>query len=107
MRRLDHILLETTGLADPAPLVSILWLDDQLEAAIKLDSIITVSPYAGLELKKGGGGLPKINIKYVGDVFFVKKSPSTSTTITWTFYYINAPTHTHTLEEQELRVVKL
>ncbi|KAF5207294.1 hypothetical protein FRX31_003119, partial [Thalictrum thalictroides] len=39
---LDHILLETTGLANPAPLASILWLDDQLESAVKLDSIITV-----------------------------------------------------------------
>ncbi|CAA2998240.1 COBW domain-containing protein 1 isoform X2 [Olea europaea var. sylvestris] len=40
--RLDHILLETTGLANPAPLASVLWLDDQLEAAVSLDSIITV-----------------------------------------------------------------
>ncbi|WOK94437.1 COBW domain-containing protein 1 isoform X2 [Canna indica] len=40
--RLDHILLETTGLADPAPLASVLWLDDQLESAVILDSIITV-----------------------------------------------------------------
>ncbi|GFZ10892.1 cobalamin biosynthesis CobW-like protein [Actinidia rufa] len=39
--RLDHILLETTGLANPAPLASILWLDDQLESAVKLDSIVT------------------------------------------------------------------
>ena len=41
--RIDHILLETTGLANPAPLASVLWLDDQLESAVKLDSIITVS----------------------------------------------------------------
>ncbi|KAE9454009.1 hypothetical protein C3L33_14127, partial [Rhododendron williamsianum] len=41
--RLDHILLETTGLANPAPLASVLWLDDQLESEVKLDSIITVS----------------------------------------------------------------
>ncbi|CAI9785281.1 unnamed protein product [Fraxinus pennsylvanica] len=40
--RLDHILLETTGLANPAPLASVLWLDDQLEADVTLDSIITV-----------------------------------------------------------------
>ncbi|KAL6505649.1 hypothetical protein OROHE_023028 [Orobanche hederae] len=40
--RLDHILLETTGLANPAPLASVLWLDDQLESDIRLDSIITV-----------------------------------------------------------------
>ncbi|KAG2707006.1 hypothetical protein I3843_05G116100 [Carya illinoinensis] len=39
---LDHILLETTGLANPAPLASVLWLDDQLESEVKLDSIITV-----------------------------------------------------------------
>lgn len=41
--RLDHILLETTGLANPAPLASVLWLDDQLESDVRLDSIITVS----------------------------------------------------------------
>ncbi|KAI4314087.1 hypothetical protein L6164_027027 [Bauhinia variegata] len=40
--RLDHILLETTGLANPAPLASVLWLDEQLESAVKLDSIVTV-----------------------------------------------------------------
>ncbi|KAG6757996.1 hypothetical protein POTOM_038327 [Populus tomentosa] len=37
----DHMLLETTGLANPAPLASVLWLDDLLESAVKLDSIIT------------------------------------------------------------------
>ncbi|KAF3323373.1 hypothetical protein FCM35_KLT12104 [Carex littledalei] len=49
--KLDHILLETTGLADPAPLVSILWLDDQLESTIKLDSIITVVDAKNLKLQ--------------------------------------------------------
>ncbi|KAF6171364.1 hypothetical protein GIB67_009505 [Kingdonia uniflora] len=49
--RLDHILLETTGLANPAPLASILWLDDQLESAVKLDSIITVVDAKNLRLQ--------------------------------------------------------
>ncbi|KAJ7553824.1 hypothetical protein O6H91_06G114800 [Diphasiastrum complanatum] len=40
--RFDHILLETTGLANPGPIASLLWIDDQLESAIHLDSIITV-----------------------------------------------------------------
>ncbi|KAG5051511.1 hypothetical protein JHK87_003709 [Glycine soja] len=39
--RLDHILLETTGLANPAPLASVLWLDEQLESEVRLDSIVT------------------------------------------------------------------
>uniref|UniRef100_A0A0E0I353 CobW/HypB/UreG nucleotide-binding domain-containing protein n=1 Tax=Oryza nivara TaxID=4536 RepID=A0A0E0I353_ORYNI len=40
--RMDYILLETIGLADPAPLVPILWLDDQLESSIKFYSIVMV-----------------------------------------------------------------
>jgi hypothetical protein len=35
--------------------VSILWLDDQLESAIKLDSIVTVSSYSGVNLMEGEG----------------------------------------------------
>ena len=40
--RFDHILLETTGLADPAPIVAMLWMDEALEASIRLDAVITV-----------------------------------------------------------------
>ncbi|KAI0525155.1 hypothetical protein KFK09_004547 [Dendrobium nobile] len=49
--RIDHILLETTGLADPAPLASVLWLDDQLESAVRLDSIITVVDAKNIRLQ--------------------------------------------------------
>ncbi|XP_020572887.1 COBW domain-containing protein 1 [Phalaenopsis equestris] len=51
LRRIDHILLETTGLADPAPLASVLWLDDQLESAVRLDSIITVVDAKNIQLQ--------------------------------------------------------
>ncbi|ERM99948.1 hypothetical protein AMTR_s00110p00114050 [Amborella trichopoda] len=51
--RLDHILLETTGLANPAPLASVLWLDDQLESSVRLDSIITVADAKNLRLQLG------------------------------------------------------
>ncbi|KAK8936620.1 hypothetical protein KSP39_PZI012107 [Platanthera zijinensis] len=52
--RIDHILLETTGLADPAPIASVLWLDDQLESTVRLDSIITVvdAKHIRLQLKE-------------------------------------------------------
>ncbi|XP_057949870.1 uncharacterized protein LOC131144926 [Malania oleifera] len=52
--RLDHILLETTGLANPAPLASVLWLDDQLESTVKLDSIITVVDAKNLRFQLNG-----------------------------------------------------
>jgi len=40
--KFDYILLETTGLADPGPVASIFWLDDELGADIYLDGIVTL-----------------------------------------------------------------
>ncbi|RIA89429.1 COBW domain-containing protein 2-like protein [Glomus cerebriforme] len=38
----DYILLETTGLADPGPIASMFWLDDDLGSDVYLDGIITL-----------------------------------------------------------------
>lgn len=40
--RFDHIVIETTGLADPGPLAGVFWLDDELESKIVLDGVVTV-----------------------------------------------------------------
>lgn len=40
--RFEYILVETTGLANPGPVASLLWVDDELESSVRLDSIITV-----------------------------------------------------------------
>ena len=40
--KFDYILLETTGLADPGPVASIFWMDDELGSDIYLDGIVTV-----------------------------------------------------------------
>ena len=40
--KFDYILLETTGLADPGPIASIFWMDDELGSDIYLDGIVTV-----------------------------------------------------------------
>ncbi|XP_048761671.2 zinc-regulated GTPase metalloprotein activator 1-like isoform X2 [Ostrea edulis] len=40
--RFDYILLETTGLADPGPIASIFWLDEELCSEIFLDGVITM-----------------------------------------------------------------
>jgi len=40
--KFDYILIESTGLADPGPIASTLWLDKQLEATIGLDAIVSV-----------------------------------------------------------------
>ena len=38
----QHVLIETTGLADPAPVASCFFLDEQLKQAYTLDAIVTV-----------------------------------------------------------------
>lgn len=40
--KFDHILIETTGLADPAPVAQTFFLDEDVKAAFELDAIITV-----------------------------------------------------------------
>ena len=40
--KFDYILLETTGLADPAPVASIFWMDEELGSDIYLDGVVTV-----------------------------------------------------------------
>jgi G3E family GTPase len=40
--RFDAILVETTGLADPAPAVQTFFMDDALRARLRLDAIVTV-----------------------------------------------------------------
>jgi G3E family GTPase len=40
--RFDQILIETTGLADPAPVAQTFFVDDEMAAQLKLDAIVTV-----------------------------------------------------------------
>ncbi|KAK6202350.1 CobW/HypB/UreG, nucleotide-binding domain-containing protein [Scheffersomyces amazonensis] len=40
--RIDYILLETTGVADPSPIAKMFWLDEGLASSIYIDSVITV-----------------------------------------------------------------
>lgn len=40
--RFDHVIVETSGLADPAPIAGMFWLDDALMARVKLDGVVTV-----------------------------------------------------------------
>jgi G3E family GTPase len=42
-RKLDMVLIETTGLADPAPVAQTFFVDDDVSARYTLDSIVTVA----------------------------------------------------------------
>jgi G3E family GTPase len=40
--RFDHILIETTGLADPAPVAQTFFMDDEIASQLRLDAIVTL-----------------------------------------------------------------
>jgi G3E family GTPase len=40
--KFDHILIETTGLADPAPVAQTFFMDDEIASELRLDAIITL-----------------------------------------------------------------
>jgi len=46
--KFDHILIETTGLADPAPVAQTFFMDDEIGAQLRLDAIVTVVDAAHL-----------------------------------------------------------
>jgi G3E family GTPase len=38
----DHLVIETTGLADPAPVIQTFFVDDEVQAQTRLDAVVTV-----------------------------------------------------------------
>mmetsp|Transcript_12159 Transcript_12159/g.15759 ORF Transcript_12159/g.15759 Transcript_12159/m.15759 type:complete len:380 (+) Transcript_12159:39-1178(+) len=47
--KFDHIIIETSGLADPGPLAAVFWLDEELESQLFLNGIVTVVDLKNLE----------------------------------------------------------
>jgi len=48
--RFDHILIETTGLADPGPVIQTFFVDDEMQQMLSLDGVITLVDAAHLAL---------------------------------------------------------
>ena len=40
--RFDYIIIETTGVANPGPVITTFWSDDALESTLKLDGVVCV-----------------------------------------------------------------
>lgn len=40
--RFDYIIIETTGLANPGPIIATFWTDDGLHSNLKLDGVVCV-----------------------------------------------------------------
>ncbi|GEQ72480.1 hypothetical protein JCM33374_g6167 [Metschnikowia sp. JCM 33374] len=54
--RIDHILLETAGVADPAPITKMFWLDDAMASSVYIDGVVTVVDAANIAKMPRGCG---------------------------------------------------
>lgn len=53
---IDYILLETSGIADPAPIARMFWLDDGLKSNVYIDGVVTVLDSEHIETCLGDFG---------------------------------------------------
>ena len=70
--RFDHVLIETTGLADPGPVAQTFFADDEVMARYRLDGIVTVVDAKHLELHIDDSDECKEQIAFA-DVVIVNK----------------------------------
>jgi G3E family GTPase len=47
--RFDYILIETTGVANPGPVISVFWADEGMESSLKLDGVVCVVDCVNIE----------------------------------------------------------
>jgi G3E family GTPase len=40
--KFDHLVIETTGLADPAPVIQTFFVDEDMQSQLSLDAVVTV-----------------------------------------------------------------
>ena len=48
--RFDHLVIETTGLADPAPVIQTFFVDEDLRDELRLDAVVTLVDLKHVEL---------------------------------------------------------
>jgi G3E family GTPase len=71
--RFDGILVETTGLADPAPVAQTFFMDDDVRAKAKLDAVVTVADAKHLTARLGDAPEAEEQIGFA-DVILLNKT---------------------------------
>ncbi|PRT56365.1 COBW domain-containing protein 1 [Wickerhamiella sorbophila] len=70
--RFDYILLETTGIADPAPIANMFWLDKALSSSVELDSVVTVVDAVNIAKSLETGSTAQVQIA-CADIVVINK----------------------------------
>jgi G3E family GTPase len=77
--RFDHVLIETTGMADPGPVAQTFFLDDELREQFVVDAIVTLVDARHFEQHLGELKEPAIQVGFA-DVVILNKTDLVSAT---------------------------
>ena len=80
--RLDGVLIETTGLANPAPVAQTFFTDDEIKAAFRLDAIVTVVDAQHLEQHLATGDESVKQVAFADVIVLNKTDLATPTALT-------------------------
>jgi G3E family GTPase len=71
--RFDAILIETTGVADPSPVIQSFFVDEDLKTIVRLDAVVTLVDAKHIGLHLGSSAEAREQIAY-GDVVLLNKT---------------------------------
>ncbi|MDX6765976.1 MAG: GTP-binding protein [Candidatus Methylacidiphilales bacterium] len=71
--KFDRILIETTGLADPGPVIQTFFMDDEMKAVLKVDAVVTLVDAKHVNLHIGDSREVKEQIAFA-DVVLLNKT---------------------------------
>ncbi|MBI5382498.1 MAG: GTP-binding protein [Opitutae bacterium] len=96
--KLDAVLIETTGLANPAPVAQTFFSDDEMRANFRLDAIVTLVDAKHISLHLGDSDEAQKQIAFA-DVILLNKTdlvtPAELTALEARLHKINAPAKIH------------
>lgn len=103
--RFDAIIIETTGLADPAPVAQTFFMDDDVRAKTKLDAVVALVDAKHLPLRLKDSPEAEDQIAFA-DVVLINKSdlvsPEELASIEATVRNINPSAHIHKTERSNI-----
>lgn len=108
--RFDAIIIETTGLADPAPVAQTFFMDDDVRAKTKLDAVVALVDAKHLPLRLKDSPEAEDQIAFA-DVVLINKSdlvsPAELASIEDTVRKINPSAHIHKTERSNIDLTKV
>ena len=109
-QKFDSILIETTGLADPGPVIQTFFMDEEMKAQLRVDAVVTLVDAKHLLLHLDDSEECRKQIAFA-DILLLNKTDLVSATeladLEERIYAINRPVKLHRTQNAEIDLAKV